>query len=153
MEIDTWRENNRRGASPRHEPRPQADTTLPASLSIAVLPFASLGAEPDNEYFADGLTEEITTRLAKLASLHVTSRTSSARLKGTDKDAAAIARELRVRYLLEGSVRRAGGRLRVAAQLPCIRVEDKVAESHLHNGFNAPSTSRAQQVARDRDAL
>jgi len=117
VEIDTWRENNRRGASPRHEPRPQADTTLPASLSIAVLPFASLGAEPDNEYFADGLTEEITTRLAKLASLHVTSRTSSARLKGTDKDAAAIARELRVRYLLEGSVRRAGGRLRVAAQL------------------------------------
>ena len=116
-EIDSWRENNRRGTAPRPGPRPQTEPTPAASLSIAVLPFATLGGEPDNEYFADGLTEEITTRLAKLASLHVTSRTSSARLKGTDKNATAIARELRVRYLLEGSVRRDGGRLRVTAQL------------------------------------
>ena len=116
VEIDSWRENNRRAAA-GHRPRARIDITNAANLSIAVLPFANLGAEPDNEYFADGLTEEITTRLAKLASLHVTSRTSSARLKGTDKDAASIARELRVRYLLEGSVRRAGSRLRVTAQL------------------------------------
>jgi TolB-like protein len=111
-EIDSWREHNRRGAT---GPRPEITEAAP--LSIAVLPFASLGAEPDDEYFAEGLTEEITARLAKLTALHVTSRTSSVRLKGTDKNAAAIARELRVRYLLEGSVRRSAGRLRITAQL------------------------------------
>jgi TolB-like protein len=115
-EIDSWRENSRQGDAPRI-PRPHAKITPTTSLSIAVLPFASLGGETDNDYFTHGLTEEITTRLAKLAALHVTSRTSSARLKGTDKNAATIARELRVRYLLEGSVRRAGGRLRVTVQL------------------------------------
>src|SRR5687768_5485244 len=85
--------------------------------SIAVLPFANLSTDPENEYFADGLTDEVTANLSKVRALRVISRTSSRLFRGTSKDAKTIAGELRVRYLLEGSVRRAGTRLRITAQL------------------------------------
>jgi serine/threonine protein kinase len=85
--------------------------------SLVVLPFANLSSDPDNAFFADGLTEELITDLSKIHALRVISRTSSMALKGTPKDAPTIARELDVRYVLTGGVRRAVGALRITAQL------------------------------------
>jgi len=88
-----------------------------ASHSIAVLPFANLSADPENEYFSDGITEEILTVLAPVEGLKVISRTSVMQYKGTTKSVKQIAEELDVATVLEGSVRRANDRVRIAAQL------------------------------------
>lgn len=85
--------------------------------SVAVLPFANLSPDPDNEYFSDGITDDIITQLSKVRGLHVTSRTSVMRYKQTTKSVAQISSELGVANVLEGSVRRAGNRVRVVAQL------------------------------------
>ncbi|MDQ6827275.1 MAG: protein kinase [Gemmatimonadota bacterium] len=85
--------------------------------SIAVLPFVNLSADPDNEYFSDGLTEEIITDLSGLKALHVTSRASSSRLKGTTMGMRDVGRTLGVRYVLTGGARKAGNALRITAQL------------------------------------
>jgi serine/threonine protein kinase/Tfp pilus assembly protein PilF len=89
-------------------------TELP---TIAVLPFASVSPEQDSEHFADGLTDEVITDLSMIKTLRVISRQSAMRLKGSDKDLRTIARELGARYVLTGSIRRAGSSLRVTAQL------------------------------------
>jgi len=85
--------------------------------SVAVLPFVNMSKDPDNEYFSDGLTEELLNVLARMDGLKVAARTSSFRFKGQVGDMADIGRQLRVATLLEGSVRRAGERVRVTAQL------------------------------------
>ena len=88
-----------------------------ALTSIAVLPFANMSADAENQYFSDGLAEELIGALARLAGLRVASRTSSFRFRGGDLDVREIGRELGVGAILEGSVRRSGDRLRVTAQL------------------------------------
>ena len=85
--------------------------------SIAVLPFTSMSADVDNEYFSDGIAEEIINALTQLEGLHVAARTSSFSFKGKPVEIGEIARRLNVRHLLQGSVRRAAGRVRVMAQL------------------------------------
>jgi len=85
--------------------------------SVAVLPFINLSADKDNEYFSDGMTEEILNALAKVEGLMVTSRTSSFAFKGKNTDVREIARQLGVKSILEGSVRKQGNKVRVTAQL------------------------------------
>ena len=105
------------------EPGVDAVVRSPASeSSIAVLPFADLSPEGDNEYFSDGLTEELLNALAKVRALKVAGRTSSFAYKGRDADLRVIGEELGVAHLLEGSVRKSGNRLRITAQL--IKAED-----------------------------
>jgi eukaryotic-like serine/threonine-protein kinase len=96
---------------------PAQDPFLERAPSIAVLPFANVGGDKENEYFSDGLAEEILNCLAQIPGLKVIARTSSFAFRGKEEDITRIAETLRVRTLLEGSVRRAGSRVRVTAQL------------------------------------
>jgi adenylate cyclase len=91
--------------------------SLPDKPSIAVLPFNNMSGDPAQEYFADGVVEEITTALSRIHWLFVIARNSSFTYKGRAVDVKQVGRELGVRYVLEGSVRRSGGRVRVTAQL------------------------------------
>lgn len=95
----------------------QGDLASPNRLSLAVLPFDNLSADKEDEYFADGLTDDLITDLSKIAALFVIARNSVFSYKGSAVDTRAIASELGVRYILEGSVRRAGDQLRINAQL------------------------------------
>jgi TolB-like protein/class 3 adenylate cyclase/Flp pilus assembly protein TadD len=114
--------------------RPQAVANLPASigsssassisqpaiaprLSVVVLPFANLGDDPEQQYFADGITEDLTTDLSRIPDMLVISRNTAFAYRNRSIDARQIGRELGVRYVLEGSVRRAGDRVRINAQL------------------------------------
>ena len=95
-----------------------------ADPSIAVLPFVNFSADEENEYFSDGLTEEIITRLAAVPELKVISRTSVMHYKGSKQPLRAIAGELTVAHILEGSVRHADGRVRISAQLIDTRTDE-----------------------------
>jgi len=90
---------------------------LPDKPSIAVLPFANMSGDPEQEYFSDGITEDIITELSRLRWLFVISRNSSFTYRGKAVDVRRVAEELGVRYVLEGSVRKAGNRIRITAQL------------------------------------
>jgi len=103
-----------------------ADGTPDAKKSIAVLPFENHSADPGNEYFSDGLTDEIITDLSQIRSPRVISRHSSMQVKASGKDLKAVSHELNAAYLLQGSVRRAANAVRVTAQLI-----DPVRDEHL----------------------
>jgi len=94
-----------------------APLPLPDKPSIAVLPFQNLSGDPEQEYFADGMVEEIITALSRIRWLFVIARNSSSTYKGRAVDVRQVARELGVRYVLEGSVRKASNRVRITAQL------------------------------------
>jgi TolB-like protein/class 3 adenylate cyclase len=91
--------------------------TLPSKPSIAVLPFQNMSGDPEQEYFVDGLVEEIITGLSRFKSLFVIARNSTFAYKGKSPDIRQVGRELGVRYVLEGSVRKAGNRIRITGQL------------------------------------
>lgn len=93
------------------------DGDVTVAKSIAVLPFANMSDEKENEYFSDGLSEELLNALARVGDLHVAARTSSWQFKGRSGDVEDIGRQLNVSTVLEGSVRRAGNRVRVTVQL------------------------------------
>ena len=90
---------------------------LPDKPSIAVLPFTNMSGDPEQEYFADGMVQDIITALSRFKSLFVIARNSSFTYKGKAVDIKQVGRELGVRYVLEGSVRKAGGRVRITGQL------------------------------------
>ena len=117
-ELDDWWNS-------REMHLPQAAST-PTPASIAVLPFANLSADKENEYFSDGLADDIIDALTKLPGLRVVARTSAFAFRGKDADASEIGTKLKVATLLEGSVRKAGSRIRVSVQL--IKAAD---QSHL----------------------
>ena len=102
---------------PRAEKPALTALPLPAKPSIAVLPFANMSGDPQQEYFSDGITDELITALSRLPDLFVIARTSSFIYKGKAAKVQDVSRELGVRYVLEGSVRKSGGTVRVTAQL------------------------------------
>jgi adenylate cyclase len=106
--------------------RAKAPLPLPDKPSIAVLPFTNMSGDPEQEYFADGMVEEIITALSRIHWLFVIARNSSFTYKGQSVDVKQVGRELGVRYVLEGSVRKAGGRVRITGQLI-----DASSDSHL----------------------
>jgi hypothetical protein len=110
---------------------------LPEKPSIAVLPFQNMSGDPEQEYFADGMVEEIITALSRMHWLFVIARNSSFTYKGQAVDVKQVGRELGVRYVLEGSVRKAAGRVRITAQL----IE---AESGAHLCGPTGSTARSK---------
>src|SRR5499427_1806390 len=95
----------------------RAPLPLPDKPSLAVLPFQNLSGDPEQEYFVDGMVEEITTAISRLPWLFVIARNSSFAYKGKSPDLRQVGRELGVRYVLEGSVRKAGNRVRITGQL------------------------------------
>ena len=97
--------------------RPSDHLPLPDKPSIAVLPFSNMSADPEQEYFCDGISDDLITELSRFHSLFVISRHSSFTYKGRAVDVRTVSKELGVRYVLEGSARRAGTRLRLTAQL------------------------------------
>ena len=103
--------------SPTATPVVGSSLPLPDKPSIAVLPFANMSGDPEQEYFADGMVEEIITALSRIRWLFVIARNSSFTYKGQAIDVKQVGRELGVRYVLEGSVRKASGRVRITAQL------------------------------------
>jgi adenylate cyclase len=96
---------------------PISQPAVAPRLSIVVLPFANLGNDPEQQYFADGITEDLTTDLSRIADMFVISRNTAFTYQGKRVDTKQIGRELCVRYVLEGSVRRSGNQIRVNAQL------------------------------------
>ncbi len=117
-ELETWRKS--RGlyiVEERERTRDAASPSVQSKPSVAILPFTSLSTDKENEYFSDGLADEIITLLAGIHGLRVTARTSSFAFRGREQDVREIGARLGVEALLEGSVQRVSGRIRVSAQL------------------------------------
>ena len=104
-------------ADPADTDRPAEPLALPDKPSIAVLPFDNMSADPEQEFFADGITEDLLTKLTSILGLFVIARYSSFHYKGKTVDVRQVSKELGVRYVLEGSVQKAGNRVRVTVQL------------------------------------
>jgi TolB-like protein/tetratricopeptide (TPR) repeat protein len=111
------RERAPKPASASPDPVPSASATEPARIAICVLPLANMSGDPQQDYFSDGITEDIITELSRWRLLAVRSRSASFRYRGVAVDMEQVARELNVRFILEGSIRRMGARIRINAQL------------------------------------
>ncbi len=121
--------------------------SIVAPHSIAVLPFVNMSSDPEQEYFSDGISEEILNLLAKVQELRVTSRSSAFSFKGQNVDISTIAAKLNVAYVLDGSVRKSGNELRVAAQLI-----DVATDTHLSlvGHLRSRTEERVRSPGRDR---
>src|SRR5262249_59725064 len=116
--VTVWHLSVRPSAPAGVVPAAQAPTVaVPEAPSIVVLPFVNLSSDPEQEYFSDGITEDLTSRLSKLAGLAVISRNSAFTYKGKAVKVQEVSKELGVRDVLEGSVRKAGDQVRITAQL------------------------------------
>ena len=119
--MRAWRLRFDANSSAAESASPPTETTQPLALpdkpSIAVLPFQNMSGDPEQEYFADGMVEDIITALSQVKWFFVIARNSSFTYKGRSVDVKQVARDLGVRYVLEGSVRKAGGRVRITGQL------------------------------------
>jgi adenylate cyclase len=111
------------------EVAPESAPALPDRPSIAVLPFENMSGDPEQEYFADGMVEEITTALSRFKRMFVIARNSSFTFKGKTVDIKEVGHRLGVRYVLEGSVRKASGKVRITGQLI-----DAVTGTHIWGG-------------------
>ena len=107
----------REAAGPNPGDAPESALAIPDKPSIAVLPFENMSGDPEQEYFADGMVEEIITALSRFKSLFVIARNSSFMFKGKAVDIKEVGRRLGVRYVLEGAVRKASGKVRITGQL------------------------------------
>jgi adenylate cyclase len=135
-DLDDWREDVssrpfedlRRALAPLIGSNPAVAEPVPArrALSICVLPFANMSRDDDQEYFADGISEDIITDLSKVSALSVIARNTAFTFKGRSVEVPQVARQLSVTYVLEGSVRKAGNRVRITAQLIDGRAGDHV---------------------------
>ena len=112
--VRVFRVSPRRATPPSAQP---AALPLPDKPSVAVLPFTNMSRDPDQEFFADGIAEDVITALSRYPSLFVIARNSSFTYKGRAVDVKQVGRDLGVRYVLEGSLRKSGNRIRVSAQL------------------------------------
>lgn len=117
IKVWHWSPNNAAVSESAPEPETTKDNGAPAIPTIAVLPFVNMSAEPDQVYFAEGMSEDIITELSKFRSLFVIARNSSFSFKGEALEVREIGRKLGVQYIVEGSVRRSGERMRITAQL------------------------------------
>ncbi len=115
--IQVWRWTTAEPKGIDHSADDREALKLPDKPSIAILPFENMSGDPEQEYFADGITEDIITALSKFRWFFVTARNSSFSYRGTATDVKQIGKELGVRYVLEGSVRKSGNRVRITAQL------------------------------------
>jgi adenylate cyclase len=115
--VRAWRWSNTESPAVSGPKPSPGELPLPDKPSVAVLPFDNLSNDPEQEYFADGITEDIITELSKFRTLFVIARNSSFAFKGQNLDVKQISSILGVRYVVEGSVRRAGNRVRITAQL------------------------------------
>jgi adenylate cyclase len=109
--------NSSAASTPNQAPKVVRPLALPDKPSIAVLPFQNMSSDPEQEFFADGIAEDVITALSRYPSLFVIARNSSFSFKGRAVDVKQVGRELGVRYVLEGSLRKSGNRVRVTAQL------------------------------------
>jgi TolB-like protein len=114
--LDPARDDSRVEAA-REEGRTEAIAEVQSDKSIAILPFVNMSNDPEQEYFSDGITEELLNLMARIPELQVISRSSSFSFKGKDVHVAEVAEKLGVAHILEGSVRKAGDKLRITAQL------------------------------------
>ena len=153
--VQVWRWQPGTAVPPKPAPAPTA-LPLPDKPSIAVLPFQNMSGDPEQEYFADGIVEDIITELSRFRELFVIARNQFILLQGQVAERPQVGRELGVRYVLEGSVRKAGNRIRVTGQL----VDTQTGRSHLGRALRPaarrclPGAGRtdAKHRARDRAA-
>src|SRR5499433_2689634 len=115
--AEDWPAHSVASQAPASPKEPTPALALPEKPSIAVLPFQNMSGDPEQEYFADGMVEDIITALSRFKSLFVIARNSSFTYKGKAIDIKQVGRELGVRYVMEGSVRKAGSRVRITGQL------------------------------------